>query len=294
MPDVVDGSERCEQDLAGQKQVAQVCPAEVPAAVAVAGGIDRLRVLFETSVLDHHFAVGAKQITVSGVPGWENTVHHVHASGDVLGKFVRHSNAHAVTGPVLRKQGSSRFRHFLGQWPGFADRKPADRIAIRIQLEQIFGAGHPQVREHTALNDGEQGMPDAIRMAAVVLKGSFGPSLSSFCRIRSLVVSRWIGETFVQDHTDVTAERELYVDRGLGREPVGRTVDVRLKGDTALVDITERVQAEHLKAAGVGQDGAWPARKAVEAAKTLHRLVAGPKEQVIGVGEYYLRVEFVL
>ena len=90
---------------------------------------------------------------------------------------------------------------------------------------------------------------------------------------------------FVELHADVGVEQRLDLQRPLRRQPVGRSVDVRLERDAVLVELTEFRQRHHLEAAAVGQDRSIPTCKFVQAAERRHAFGARAQHQVIGVAE---------
>src|SRR5215469_14324962 len=65
---VMDGVEARSEDLLAAVEMPQVGAAEVPAGVAVAGGIHRAQVAGEGAVADVDDARGGEQVTVAGVP----------------------------------------------------------------------------------------------------------------------------------------------------------------------------------------------------------------------------------
>ena len=62
-------------------------------------------------------------------------------------------------------------------------------------------------------------------------------------------------------------------------------VEVRAEGDANVLDLPEGRQAEDLKAAGVGEDGAVPVHEAVQAAQLGDGLHPGPEIEVVHVAE---------
>ena len=79
--------------------------------------------------------------------------------------------------------------------------------------------------------------------------------------------------------------------RQLGREKQPVAVDGRGERDAVLVDLAQRPQAEHLKAAGVGEDRPAPAHEAVQAAVRGDHLDPGTQPEMKGVAEHDLRAE---
>ncbi len=64
-----------------------------------------------------------------------------------------------------------------------------------------------------------------------------------------------------------------------------RAVDMRAEFNPFFVDPAQLFHAEHLVAAGVGEDGPVPAHEAVQPACLLDHVDARPKVKVIGVAE---------
>ncbi len=99
------------------------------------------------------------------------------------------------------------------------------------------------------------------------------------------------GRALVEAHRDVRTEHALDVHRGFGRQPVLGAVDVRAERDAVIVDLVDRGEREHLKAAGVGEDRAIPRREAVQTARRLDHLEARAQVQVVRVAEDDPRVD---
>ena len=65
-------------------------------------------------------------------------------------------------------------------------------------------------------------------------------------------------------------------------------VQMGSEGHALLGDLAQLGEAEHLKSAAVGQDGAVPAGKLVQTAHVGHQLVAGAQVQMVSVAEHDL------
>ena len=65
-------------------------------------------------------------------------------------------------------------------------------------------------------------------------------------------------------------------------------VQMRRKRHALFGDLAQLGQTEHLKSAAVGQDGAVPAGKFVQAAHIGHQLIAGTQMQMVSVAEHHL------
>ena len=70
-------------------------------------------------------------------------------------------------------------------------------------------------------------------------------------------------------------------------------VEVRGKGHALLGDLAQLCEAEHLKSAAVGEDGAVPAGKLVQAAHIGYQLITGAQMQMVGVAEHYLGADLL-
>ena len=70
-----------------------------------------------------------------------------------------------------------------------------------------------------------------------------------------------------------------------GVEHVARTVDVRLKGHSRLVELAELRQGHDLEAAGIGQDRPRPVHEAMQAAEFGDALGAGAQHEMISIGQ---------
>ena len=69
-------------------------------------------------------------------------------------------------------------------------------------------------------------------------------------------------------------------------------VQMRLKFDALVFHFSQLAQAPDLEAAGVGEDRARPAHKAVQPAENGDQFVARTQKQMVGVGENNPRIQF--
>ncbi len=92
-------------------------------------------------------------------------------------------------------------------------------------------------------------------------------------------------DRLVEGDRDVRAERLLDADRDLGREAVGRAVEVAAERDPIVVHDAQVAERDDLEAAGIGEDRAVPGHEPVQAAEPLDPLVARSQVQVVRVGE---------
>jgi hypothetical protein len=72
---------------------------------------------------------------------------------------------------------------------------------------------------------------------------------------------------------------------------VGGAVEVGAKGYPFLIDFAQLIEAKDLKASGVGQNGARPGHKAMQAPEFADLLDSGAQVEVVGVAEKNLNPE---
>ena len=132
--------------------------------------------------------------------------------------------------------------------------------------------------------------PDAGR-SVVVSVTARRPAHRALHRVARLLFGGRIRRAVVERHRDVGAERELHVHRVFGREAHRAAVDGRAELHALLGDLAQRFEAEHLEAAGVGEDRTAPVHEAVQPAVRAHDLVARPQHQVKGVAEHDVGAE---
>ena len=90
----------------------------------------------------------------------------------------------------------------------------------------------------------------------------------------------------IEGHDDVRTEVFLDANGTFGREVMRRTVDVTLEGHAFVINLAGLRQRKNLITARVGQQGARPAHKAMQAAKLGDQIVAGTQVKMIGVTQY--------
>jgi hypothetical protein len=137
------------------------------------------------------------------------------------------------------------------------------------------------------LHDPEQRLRRG-RRPGVRRLGAGGPAQGQLERALGVDPRGRVRQALVERMDDVGAERLLDLDRDLGRKKMRRAVDGRTELDAGLGDFSELREAEHLEAAGVGEDRPVPAHEAMQSAELAHQAVPRPEKQVIGVGEHDL------
>ncbi len=97
----------------------------------------------------------------------------------------------------------------------------------------------------------------------------------------------------IEGHDDVGAEADLRGHGALWAEEVRGAIEMRAKGDAFLGDFAQIVQAEHLEAAGIGEDRARPCHETVQASELADGLDSRTQIEVISVAEKNLNPEFL-
>ena len=99
------------------------------------------------------------------------------------------------------------------------------------------------------------------------------------------------GNALVQAHNNVRAQALLVGDSPFRGKDMLAAVQMGTKADVAVVHPAQGAHTESLKAAAVGEDGAGPSHKAMQAAGPPDGGDAGAQVEVIGVAEDDLRAQ---
>src|SRR6266850_913209 len=94
-----------------------------------------------------------------------------------------------------------------------------------------------------------------------------------------------VSQAVIQDHQDVRAESHLNVDRRFGTQKMCAAVQMRLKSNSVIADVTQRAEAEDLIAAAVRQYRPVPSHEFMQAAQACDGFVSGPQEEVIRIAK---------
>ena len=157
---------------------------------------------------------------------------------------------------------------------------------------------YTQVSKGAALIDAEQQLVRVGGLALLLQAGHLsltalepaGGALTAGFGVR--VLSR-ILHTLIKGHCDGGTQVCLDLHTLLRAHKDAVAVQMGSKGHAFLRDLTQLGQAEHLESAAVGQDGAVPAGKFVQAAHIGYQLITGAQMQVVGVAEHYLGADLL-
>src|SRR5215468_6350521 len=101
--EVVQGRELRGEHLPGEREVPQGPPAEMPAGVAAARAIGRIRIARMTSVADHELTFTGEECPVPPVSGGQDTIEKVISQGRKGKQIPRRPHPHEVARPVCRQ-----------------------------------------------------------------------------------------------------------------------------------------------------------------------------------------------
>ena len=207
----------------------------------------------------------------------------------------RRAHAHQVARRLRRQRRDVRqdaHHVFLG----LAHRQAADGVAVEADVLQPGQRFVAQRFVHAALDDAEQrvGIAQAVELVARAPR----PAQRHAHRAgrfldRGRTAVDLVGRAFVEHHYDVRIQRALDAHRFLGRQEQACAIDRRGELDAFLGDLAHALQAEHLEAARVGEDGLVPLHEAVQAAMLFHDFRARAQPQVEGVAQHDLRADFL-
>ena len=192
--------------------------------------------------------------------------------------------------------------HFQREVARLAHAQAADGVAVKVHLDEAFGALAAQVAVHAALDDAEQGLGaarlqtrschgDFVLMGAEVIERAPRPGHGEAQALFGAAAFGGVLGALVEGHGDVGAEGDLHVHGVLGREEVAAAVEMRAEAHAFVRDFAQLAEAEDLEAAGVGEHGARPADEAVQAAHAADGFVPGAQIEVVGVAENDLRAQ---
>jgi len=169
-----------------------------------------------------------------------------------------------------------------------ADRKPAERMAVKVELCDLDDRAAAELRIGCALRDPEHELPVRARGGALPL----GPQRRAPHGLLERSARHVDRRTDVEAHRDVRAQLGLDVGDELRGEPRGRTVVDRSERHAVVVRREDRVaEREDLESAGVGEDRTVPGHETMEAAELCDHVLAWAKVQVVGVAEQDRRAE---
>ena len=152
---------------------------------------------------------------------------------------------------------------------------------------------HTQVCKGAALIDAEQQLIRVDRNALMLQAGHLGlaalqPAGGSLAAGLGIIVLSRVLHALVKGHGNGGTQVCLDLHALFRAHEDAVAVQMGGKGHTFFGDLAQLCQAEHLKSAAVGQDGAVPAGELVQAAHVSHQLITGAQVQMVGVAQHHL------
>ena len=281
-----------EQDAAEHLLLRHHVPDERARIAARAHGARALRVhrtgvLGEPRILEVQPSLVRERRAHAARARGQHAVEHVHARRHGAHQRGGIAHAHQVArlapGHVLGHERLQRLEHGL---VFLAHGVPADAIARKVAaLLQVLERAQAQIQVHTALHDAEERLVRArVRRVAPL-----GPHAGEFHGARHEAPLRRVARALVQLHADIAPE--LLRDRHVVLRRPEHVAAVVIRGDEAHAVVRELhgvLMREHLKAAGIREDGPVPVHERVQAAQLGDGVRAGTHSQVVRVGEHDL------
>ena len=224
-------------------------------------------------------------------PGGEDAIEEIDPPRNSEDDVKRRSCPHQVARTFARQEGCRPLQHLEHRCLPLADGKPPDRVARKARLHEPFCAFLAKIALRPPLNNPEEGAalffpPPALFPRPLAAQR---PRARAAHRGQRLPALCGLGDALVQHHRNVGAEKELDFCRPLRCQHHRRAVDVRAEERALVADAAGGGEAHDLEAAGVGQNGALPAREAVQPAEGCDPLGSRAEHEVVGVGEDHLR-----
>ena len=272
-------------------EVVQVGAREAPGAGgAGARRVERAAVVREARVAEVEAPLAREGRSRARGARGQHAVEHVNAAGHGAHERGGVAHAHEVAGllrrHVLGDERRERLEHRLVVLP---HRVAADAKAREVaDLGEVAQAAQAQVEVHAPLNDAKERLVRAGVGGIAALR----PAARELHRALHLGPRRRVAHALVELHHDVRAEllRDGHVLLGRPGDPLSVVVH-GAEAHAVVGEPAELLVAEHLEAAGVGEDGVVPAHKVVQAPHLGHEVGAGAHGEVVGVGEHDLGAE---
>ena len=166
----------------------------------------------------------------------------------------------------------------------FAHADAANSDSRQVEVGHHPCALAPQMGKASALHDAEQGLIFPI----VGLNAALQPGMGAPAGIDHIVLGSRVRGALIKGHGHIGAEGHLNVRCMLRCHVDDSTVPGIAEHHTAVVDLVQVPEAEHLKATGIGEHRAVPAHESVQAAGSGDDLFAGLQMEVVSVRKHHL------
>ena len=216
----------------------------------------------------------------------QDAVHHVDAQRDIVRELFGAAHAHEIPRAALGQQRGYLGGHFTGHFVRLTHSKAADRVARKIEIEELPRTFAAQIGKRGALHDAELPLAEISVTSRAFLEIQsraacpFGGALQ---RGFGFLAGRGCFDTFIEDHGNVGPQGELDLRGFFRRKEMFGAIEMGAKAHALIGYFSQFGKAEDLVAAGIREDGARPGHESMEPAKPAHQFVPGTKIEMISI-----------
>ncbi len=291
---VVDAGEDFAGNFVDFEEMMKVGGGVALAEFAIAAWIERFEHFAVFGVANIDAAVRGVEGAVAGHAGRSDAVKGVAAVFDAK-EEVAGLAAHAeeVARFVFWEIAIAEFEDFFGIF--FHGVKAADTVAVDVLLGHEFSGFFAEISKEASLDNGKEILvwptifasfgKEAIVLGDVLWE----PVVGATHGFEHDVVVAGVGG-LVEGHVNVSADFPLGLHAGFWSHADFVAVDVRLEGDTFVIDFGVR-KGKHLEAAGIGEGWSVPIGELGEAAGFFDEVWAWGKDEVISISKDGLAAE---
>ena len=165
-----------------------------------------------------------------------HAIEHIDAARHRFQHIRRRADTHQIPRAILRQDRRDLFDHRKHHRLRFAHREPADRIAVKTDVDQGLGAGLTEFGYVTALRDAEQQVSGRCGLEGPL--AALRPAQRKLHGALDIAALRRQPHAFIELHGDVGAKQPLHLDRALRRQLGAGAVDMRAKGHRLFADFS--------------------------------------------------------
>ena len=224
---------------------------------AVAARVERREIAREGGVEEVELAVVRHRAPVASAARRIDAVEEIQPGVDRFQKVADGADAHEIARLFLRKHRRRCARRRVHLLARFADRESADRVARKIELDDLARAALAQRRVEAALHDSKE----RGRRRLARCDGAPRPKGRQAHRLFERVTRRGKLHADVEHHRNIAPDGFLKSDDVLRRKAMHAAVEMRAKRDAVVIDLTPALQTENLKPARIGKNRPFPSHK---------------------------------
>ncbi len=170
-----------------------------------------------------------------------------------------------VAGTIGGQEGLGGFygeHHFR---LGFTDTHAAYGVAVESDLEEAFGAFRAEFGTARPLDDAEEKRALALGLRGPPFLAAARPAQREIEAAVGVLEGTRVRRALVEDHDDVGTEVALDFHRRFGTNERRRAVEVVLKADALLGNLSKFCEREDLESTAIREDRAIPSHELVQA-----------------------------